>query len=75
MNILTPFNHDPVGEYLRSDQPLVLATSDKTWHQYCLHATQGMNSVKTLQALLRGADFDAEPASSVMRNSSRERAG
>ena len=63
---LGPFNHDPVGEYLRSEQPLVLTTIDKTWHQYCLHATQGMNSVETLQALFRDADFDAEPASSVM---------
>lgn len=64
---LGPFNHDPVGEYYRSKNPLILAKIDETWHEYCTRATANFDSVETLRALFRDADFDAAPATDVMR--------
>lgn len=63
---LGPFNHEPANEYRRSEEPLILATIDESWYNYLLHATQGMNSIETLKALFRDADFDAEPATTVL---------
>lgn len=66
---LGPFQPDPAGSYRRSADPLVLALVDPSWHHYCERGTRHLDSVETLRAMFRDADFDAAPAANVLKQS------
>ncbi|WP_436906818.1 hypothetical protein [Halosimplex marinum] len=63
---LGPFRLEPEGEYIHSDEPLVLALIDEEWYEHCKVGTRGYNNIETLRSMFRDGDFDAEPASSVL---------
>lgn len=63
---LGPFQFEPEGEYIHSDEPLVLALIDDEWYEHCRVGTWGYNNIETLRAMFRDGDFDAEPASTVL---------
>lgn len=63
---LAPIDVHTEGEYKSSQHPLLLATIDEEWYEYCKIATAGLSSVETLQALFRDSDFEGEPATAAM---------
>lgn len=64
---LGPFQPNPVGSYPRSEDPLVLALIEPSWYQHCERGTRHLDSVETLKAMFRDADFDAAPAATVLK--------